>query len=92
MKSFKPVFLCEVGEAADMQQPESIATAKSDAKTIAAVPRVASGYQAIASRLLVDRCLDATVGFSGFAPVFVTIVSGVLTWALLGIRYGTSKA
>lgn len=39
---------------------------------------------------MVDRWLDAVVRFAGSAPVFLVIVGGLLTWALMGVRFGNS--
>lgn len=88
MKSFKPVFLCEVKGAAETQQVASVQTAKNDMYTVEAAEKV--GYRVNASPRLVDRWLDRFVRFAGSAPVFLVIVSGLLTWALMGIRFGDS--
>jgi low-affinity ferrous iron transport protein len=45
----------------------------------------------VKSRML-DRWLDKVVAFSGSEFVFVVILVGCLTWALLGIPYGSSNA
>jgi low-affinity ferrous iron transport protein len=89
MKSFKPVFLCEVKGAAETQQGASVQYAKNDINTVVAAEKV-SGYRVNASSRLVDRWLDTLVRFAGSAPVFLVIVSGLLTWALMGIRFGDS--
>lgn len=88
MKGFKPVFLCEVKGAAETQQAASVHTAKNDMYTVEAAEKV--GYRVNASPRLVDRWLDKFVRFAGSAPVFLVIVSGLLTWALMGIRFGDS--
>ncbi|KAJ5223226.1 hypothetical protein N7468_007768 [Penicillium chermesinum] len=88
MKSFKPVFLCEVKGAAETQQVTSVRTAKNGSYTVDATEKVA--YRASASPRLVDRWLDKFVQFAGSAPVFLVIVSGLLAWALTGIRFGNS--
>jgi low-affinity ferrous iron transport protein len=38
-----------------------------------------------------DRWLDRVVAGSGSEPVYFTIIFALLTWALLGIRFGTSN-
>ncbi|KAJ6133923.1 hypothetical protein N7523_000245 [Penicillium sp. IBT 18751x] len=49
-----------------------------------------SGYTVKASPRLLDRWLDVTVRIAGSAPVFLCIIAGLLTWALMGIRFGNS--
>jgi low-affinity ferrous iron transport protein len=89
MKSFKPVFLCEVKGAAETQQVAKVQNAKNDINT-AVVAENVSGYRVKGSSRLVDRWLDKCVRFAGSAPVFLVIVSGLLTWALMGIHFGDS--
>lgn len=89
MKSFKPIFLCEVKGAAETQQVASVQCAKNNINTVVAAEEV-SGYRVNASSRLLDRWLDIFVRFAGSAPVFLVIVSGLLTWALMGIRFGDS--
>ncbi|KAK9550434.1 hypothetical protein V6Z88_002544 [Aspergillus fumigatus] len=50
----------------------------------------ATGYTPKSKPRLLDRWLDFVVRVSGSEPVFFFILAGLLTWALLGIRYGTS--
>jgi low-affinity ferrous iron transport protein len=89
MKTFKPIFLCEVKEAAETQQVASVTNAKNDIEIVVASEKV-SGYRVDASSRLVDRWLDAVVRFAGSAPVFLFILGGLLAWALMGIRFGNS--
>jgi low-affinity ferrous iron transport protein len=49
-----------------------------------------SGYRVKASPRQVDCWLDATVRVAGSAPVFLLIIAGLLTWALMGIRFSNS--
>ncbi|KAF3392846.1 Low-affinity iron/zinc ion transport protein fet4 [Penicillium rolfsii] len=89
MKSFKPVFLCEMKGAAETQHVANVRNAKNDVNTVVVAENV-SGYRVKGSSRLVDRWLDKFVRFAGSAPVFLIIVSGLLTWALMGIRFGNS--
>ncbi|GIC88106.1 uncharacterized protein Aud_004497 [Aspergillus udagawae] len=89
MKTFKPIFLCEVKEAAETQQVASVTNAKDDIEIVVASEKF-SAYRVDASSRLVDRWLDAVVRFAGSAPVFLFILGGLLAWALMGIRFGNS--
>jgi low-affinity ferrous iron transport protein len=50
----------------------------------------ATGYAPKSKPRMLDRWLDFTVRMSGSEPVFFFILAGLLTWALLGIKYGTT--
>ncbi|KAE8369176.1 Low affinity iron permease-domain-containing protein [Aspergillus caelatus] len=41
---------------------------------------------------MLDRWLDFVVRVSGSEPVFFLILAGLLTWALLGIKYGSTDS
>ncbi|WEW60276.1 hypothetical protein PRK78_005761 [Emydomyces testavorans] len=49
-----------------------------------------TGYTARSKSRRLDRWLDVVVRASGSEFVFFSILAGLLTWALLGIKYGTS--
>ncbi|GKZ38017.1 hypothetical protein AbraIFM66950_009909 [Aspergillus brasiliensis] len=90
MKYFRPVFRCEMEGAAETQR---VAIIREDEKVDAAVvvaTEDVSGYRIKTSPRLVDRWLDASVRLAGSAPVFLFIIAGLLTWALMGIRFGNS--
>ncbi|KAL1861866.1 hypothetical protein Plec18170_000689 [Paecilomyces lecythidis] len=50
------------------------------------------GYTVPVKARMLDRALDRVVRFSGSEAIFFVITSGLLTWALLGVRYGTSDS
>ncbi|GFF87525.1 low-affinity iron/zinc ion transport protein fet4 [Aspergillus udagawae] len=50
----------------------------------------ATGYVPKSKPRMLDRWLDFVVRMSGSEPVFFFILAGLLAWALLGIKYGTS--
>ncbi|KAF4155524.1 hypothetical protein CNMCM8927_004073 [Aspergillus lentulus] len=50
----------------------------------------ATGYAPKSKPRMLDRWLDFTVRMSGSEPVFFFILAGLLAWALLGIKYGTT--
>lgn len=51
-----------------------------------------TGYSAPTKARMLDRWLDHVVRFSGSEFVFFFIISGLLAWALLGIRYGKADS
>ncbi|KAJ9219998.1 hypothetical protein DTO207G8_5315 [Paecilomyces variotii] len=53
---------------------------------------VSIGYTVPVKARILDRWLDRVVQFSGSEVVFFVILSGLLAWALLGIRYGTADS
>lgn len=68
-------------------------TSGKDAKVDTAIvttPEDVCGYRIKANPRLVDRWLDVTVRVAGSAPIFLFIIAGLLTWALMGIRFGNS--
>ena len=89
MKYFKPVFRCEIEGAAETQPVANVKDAKDDAAIVTTAEDV-SGYKVKASPRLVDYWLDVTIRVAGSAPVFLCIIAGLLTWALMGIRFGNS--
>lgn len=89
MKYFRPVFRCEIEGAAETQRVTSGKEARIDAAIRTTIEDV-SGYRIKASPRLVDRWLDMTVRVAGSAPIFLFIIAGLLTWALMGIRFGNS--
>ncbi|KAI2841035.1 hypothetical protein CBS63078_9454 [Aspergillus niger] len=89
MKYFRPVFRCEFEGAAETQRVTNGKDVKVDTAIVVATEDV-SGYRVKASPKLVDRWLDASVRLAGSAPVFLFIIAGLLTWALMGIRFGNS--
>ncbi|KAE8352294.1 Low affinity iron permease-domain-containing protein [Aspergillus coremiiformis] len=50
------------------------------------------GYTLRSKPRLLDRWLDLVVRMSGSEPVFFLILAGLLTWALLGIKYGSTDS
>ncbi|RLL94787.1 hypothetical protein CFD26_100396 [Aspergillus turcosus] len=48
----------------------------------------ATGYEPKSKPRMLDRWLDFVVRMSGSEPVFFFILAGLLTWALLGVKYG----
>ncbi|KAJ6110201.1 hypothetical protein N7486_002436 [Penicillium sp. IBT 16267x] len=89
MKYFKPIFRCEIEGTAETQRVGNLKDAKFDGAIVITTEDV-SGYKVKASPRLLDRWLDMTVRVAGSAPVFLVIIAGLLTWALMGIRYGQS--
>lgn len=89
MKFFRPIFLCEIRGAAETQRVASVKDAEVGAITVTTIQDT-FGYRVKASPRLVDRWLDVTVRCAGSAPVFLFIISGLLTWALMGIHFGDS--
>ncbi|KAM5435177.1 hypothetical protein MferCBS31731_006474 [Microsporum ferrugineum] len=51
-----------------------------------------TGYVTTSKRRMLDRWLDWVVRASGSKFVFFLILSGLLTWALLGIPYGKTSS
>ncbi|KAJ5392009.1 Low affinity iron permease-domain-containing protein [Penicillium cosmopolitanum] len=93
MKFFlSPVFRCAIEGTAETQHCASEVKPKSGSDhVITTIDETDdAGYKAKSSPRLLDRWLDAAVRFAGSAPVFLFIVAGLLTWALLGIRFGQS--
>ncbi|KAJ5767148.1 uncharacterized protein N7511_004764 [Penicillium nucicola] len=89
MQFYTPVFRCEVEGVAETQ---SVVLEK-DSDTgfdVVVTEENTSGYKVKASPRLVDRWLDAVVCIAGSSPVFLLILGGLLTWALMGIRFGQS--
>ncbi|PYI14505.1 Low affinity iron permease [Aspergillus violaceofuscus CBS 115571] len=86
MNYFTPAFRCEVEGIAETKWLESGMDAKVDMRDT--LNNEVSGLRARRSPKLVDRCLDVMVRVSGSVPVFLIILAGLLTWALLGIRFG----
>ncbi|OJJ95249.1 hypothetical protein ASPACDRAFT_47993 [Aspergillus aculeatus ATCC 16872] len=86
MNYFTPVFRCEVEGIAETQWLGSGMDAKMDMSDTP--PNEVTGFRVRRSPRLVDRCLDVMVRISGSVPVFFMILAGLLTWALLGIRFG----
>lgn len=89
MKYFQPVFRCKIERAAKTQRVKSGEDAKVDTAIVMTTEDV-SGNRIKASPRLVDRWLDVTVRVAGSAPIFLFIIAGLLTWALMGIRFGNS--
>lgn len=89
MKFFRPIFRCEIKGAAETQRVASVKDAKVGA-TIVTTTEATFGYRVKASPRPVDRWLDVTVRWVGSAPVFLFIISGLLTWALMGIHFSHS--
>ncbi|PYI33237.1 Low affinity iron permease [Aspergillus indologenus CBS 114.80] len=86
MNYFTPAFRYEVEGIAETKWLGSGMDAKLD---MSATPtNEVSEFRVRRSPRLVDRCLDAMVRFSGSVPVFLIILAGLLTWAMLGIRFG----
>ncbi|PIG80329.1 low affinity iron transporter [Aspergillus arachidicola] len=52
----------------------------------------AKGYIPKSKPKMLDRWLDFVVRVSGSEPVFFLILAGLLTWALLGIKYGSTDS
>lgn len=50
-----------------------------------------SGFLEFGKPRLLDRWLDKVVQASGSEPVFYSILTGLVTWGLLGIRFGHSE-
>ncbi|KAE8398992.1 Low affinity iron permease-domain-containing protein [Aspergillus pseudonomiae] len=50
------------------------------------------GYVPKSKPKMLDRWLDFVVRVSGSEPVFFLILAGLLTWALLGIKYGSTDS
>ncbi|PYH80491.1 hypothetical protein BO82DRAFT_384363 [Aspergillus uvarum CBS 121591] len=89
MNYFTPVFRCEVEGIAETKWLGGGIDTKID---MSATPtNEVSEFRVRRSPRLVDRCLDAMVRFSGSVPVFLTILAGLLTWAMLGIRFGNAS-
>lgn len=87
MKAFIPIFRCEIQGAAETQTVSFEHDPKAGVD-IHEIGESVSGYKVKASPRIVDRWLDIVVRVAGSAPVFLVIVSGLLTWALMGIRFG----
>ncbi|GIK02926.1 low-affinity Fe(2+) transport protein [Aspergillus viridinutans] len=51
----------------------------------------ATGYAPKSKPRMLDRWLDFVVRMSGSEPVFFFILAGLLAWAMLGIKYGTTE-
>jgi low-affinity ferrous iron transport protein len=49
------------------------------------------GYTAKAKGSRLDRWRDTVVKFSGSEFVFLSIMAALLTWALMGIKFGNSE-
>ncbi|KAJ5487890.1 hypothetical protein N7530_002190 [Penicillium desertorum] len=86
---FRPIFRCEIEGAAETQRVALEHDSKVE-NDFLKMEENASGYKVKASVRVVDRWLDAVVRIAGSAPVFLVIVGGLLTWALMGIRFGNS--
>lgn len=54
------------------------------------LPDNVTGFVPNAKARLLDRWLDVVVRFAGSEPVFLSLMSGLLIWAFLGIRFGHS--
>ncbi|OGM44710.1 low affinity iron transporter [Aspergillus bombycis] len=50
------------------------------------------GYIPKSKPKMLDRWLDVVVRVSGSEPVFFLILAGLLTWALLGVKYGSTES
>ncbi|KAJ5744975.1 hypothetical protein N7533_009845 [Penicillium manginii] len=92
MKFLSPIFRCAIEGTAETQYCASKVQQKAGSDHVLATIDESddAGYKAKSSPRLLDRWLDASVRFAGSAPVFLFIVAGLLTWALLGIRFGNS--
>ncbi|RAH47575.1 Low affinity iron permease [Aspergillus brunneoviolaceus CBS 621.78] len=86
MNYFTPVLRCEVEGNAETQWLGSGMDAKMDMSDNPS--NEVTGFRVRRSPRLVDRCLNVMVRISGSVPVFFVILAGLLTWALLGIRFG----
>lgn len=91
MRFYKPIFQCEFEGVAETQIVALEKNLKSDVDVLISEESV-SGYQVKSSPRLVDRWLDAVVRVAGSAPIFLLIIGGLLTWALMGIHFGQSDA
>lgn len=89
MKAFIPIFRCEIQGAAETQTVPFEQDSKVEVD-ILEIGEDVSGYKVKASPRIVDRWLDVVVRVAGSAPVFLVIVGGLLTWALLGIPFGNN--
>lgn len=89
MKAFIPIFRCEIQGAAETQTVPFEQDSKVEVD-ILEIGEDVSGYKVKASPRIVDRWLDVVVRVAGSAPVFLVIVGGLLTWALLGILFGNN--
>lgn len=87
-----PVFRCAIEGTAETQHcPSEVHPKSGSGHVITTLGEIDDpGYKATSSPRVLDRWLDAAVRFAGSAPVFLFIVVGLLTWALLGIRFGQS--
>ncbi|KAA8647838.1 hypothetical protein EYZ11_003609 [Aspergillus tanneri] len=91
MKFFlKPVFRCEIEGVAETQVVYGDPDEKGNKVGVVATATEVSGYKVKASPRLLDRWLDKIVRIAGSAPVFLFIVSALLLWAFMGIRFGNS--
>ncbi|KAJ6126322.1 hypothetical protein N7523_001128 [Penicillium sp. IBT 18751x] len=88
MRFYKPIFRCEFEGVAETQSIVLEKDVKSDVDVL--IRESVSGYKAKASPRLADRWLDAVVRVAGSAPIFLLIIGGLLTWALMGIHFGQS--
>lgn len=86
---FRPIFRCEIEGAAETQSVALGQNSKVESD-FQKMEKNASGYRVKASVRVLDRWLDVVVRAAGSAPVFLVIVAGLLTWALMGIRFGNS--
>jgi low-affinity ferrous iron transport protein len=89
MRFYKPIFCCEIEGAAETQQAAVVLDSKVDTG-IVSVEETFSGYKVKKSPRAVDRWLDVVVNLAGSPPMFLFIVSGLVAWALMGIRFANS--
>ena len=87
MRFHKPIFRCEFEGVAETQSVALEKDVKCDVDFLITEESV-SGYKVRASPRRVDRLLDAVVRIAGSAPIFLLIIGGLLTWALMGIHFG----
>jgi low-affinity ferrous iron transport protein len=89
MRFYQPILRCEFEGVAETQ----IVAVEKDIKYDVDVPIAEEsvlGYKVKASPRLVDIWLDTVVHIAGSAPMFLLIIGGLLTWALMGVHFGQS--
>jgi low-affinity ferrous iron transport protein len=89
MRFYQPILRCEFEGVAETQ----IVAVEKDIKYDVDVPIAEEsvlGYKVKASPRLVDIWLDTVVHIAGSAPMFLLIIGGLLTWALMGVHFDQS--
>ncbi|KAJ5930083.1 hypothetical protein N7466_005576 [Penicillium verhagenii] len=90
MRFYRPVFQLDVEGVAETQVVSISGEGKREDIMMTAEEENLMGYKTKAASRLVDRGLDVLVRVAGSAPIILFIVVGLLLWAFLGIRFGTS--